>query len=324
MKNIERSSFDQTLEALRAVGEQTRLRIVLLCSHGELTVGDLTVILEQSQPRVSRHLKLLHEAGVLERYQEGQSVWFRSVSEGPLAIFVRGLTDQVEDGDPVYAKDLKRLRQVTNTWEVRSRQFFRKNFATWDQERAQLIDVEKIDGILGERFSALGAEALLDIGTGTGHILRHLGRKVPRAVGLDTSRDMLLAARAAIHKAGLSHCQLRMGDMANLPFEDDSFDAVSMHLSLHFAADPMVALEECARVTIPGGALLLVDFAEHDEHKIVSTQGHRWPGFREETVCNWLKSAGYTDVQTLSLSGSRAENRPTVLFWFAIQKGRVP
>ena len=307
------SSLDQTLEALRAVGEHTRLRILLLCAHGELTVGDLTQILDQSQPRVSRHLKLMHEAGVLERHQEGSQVWFRAVTSGVLASLVRGMVDQISVDDPDHAQDLDKLRQVTKSWEVRARSYFRKHYADWDQLRSDLIDEDAIDAAIKQRFSELGAKTLLDIGTGTGLVLRLLGSQLENAVGMDNSRDMLLAARAAIHKEKLPHCQLRHGEMRYLPFEDDSFDAVSLHLSLHYAEDPKEVLQECARVTGTGGWILLVDFASHDQRQLMSQHGHRWPGFNDNQIQEWLTGVGYSNFESQTFtSGS-----PNVVFWLA-------
>ncbi len=323
MNNETPASLDRTLDALRAVGEHTRLRILLLCAHGELTVGDLTEILDQSQPRVSRHLKLMHEAGVLERHQEGQSVWFRAVTAGPLAALVREMVDQVADDDPQHAADLDRLRTVTHTWEVRARSYFRKHFADWDRVRRQWIDADAVDAAVRNRFETLGARNLLDIGTGTGHVLRLLGRHVDEAVGLDNSRDMLLAARAAIHNAGLPHCQLRQGEMKSLPFADASFDAVSIHLALHYADAPLDALRECARVTMPGGWILLVDFDRHDRSALTDQQGFRWPGFSDRAIRDWLGAAGYVDIETQSIQQPSNQDAPVILFWLARKKGSI-
>lgn len=315
--------FEQTLEALRAIGEHTRLRILLLCAHGELTVGDLTKILDQSQPRVSRHLKLMHEAGVLERHQEGQSVWFRATTEGPISHIIGETVDQIAAGDPVHAADLERLRHVTLTWQVQSQSYFRKHYAAWDRLRRDLIDEERVDAELKARFEETAAESLLDIGTGTGHVLRLLGNKVENAIGIDTSRDMLLAARAGLHNAGLPHCHVRQADMRHLPFDDASFDALSMHLVLHYADDPASIIKECGRVTNPGGCLILVDFAPHDRRDLIHEHGHRWPGFDDQSVREWLSDAGYSDITTSTISGGT----PDVLLWFArfapnhLQKG---
>ncbi|MEQ8666275.1 MAG: metalloregulator ArsR/SmtB family transcription factor [Rhodospirillales bacterium] len=306
-------SLASTLEALRAIAEHTRLRILLLCAHGELTVGDLSDILEQSQPRVSRHLKLMHEAGVLERHQEGQSVWFRAVTSGPLASLVREIVDQVPADDEQHKRDLARLRLVTDTWEVQAQSYFRKHYARWDEVRRELIDESAVDAALRNRFAETDAETLLDVGTGTGHVLRLLGPEISEGVGIDVSRDMLLAARAAIHNEGLPHCQVRQGDMRKLPFDDDSFDALSLHLVLHYAENPQAVIKECGRVTAPGGWIFVVDFAPHERREFTRQHGHRWPGFADEAVRQWLALAGFAAIQTSTI----AQSAPDILFWVA-------
>ena len=313
MRSRDDHSLPTTLEALRAIAEHTRLRILLLCAHGELTVGDLSEILEQSQPRVSRHLKLMHEAGVLERHQEGQSVWFRAVTAGPLASLVRETVDQVAHEDEQHRHDLARLRLVTDTWEVQAQSYFRKHYARWDDVRRDLIDEAAVDAALRERFAETDAETLLDVGTGTGHVLRLLGPKINEGVGIDVSRDMLLAARAAIHNEGLPHCQVRQGDMRKLPFDDESFDALSLHLVLHYADNPQGVISECGRVTAPGGWIFLVDFAPHDRRELTRQHGHRWPGFADDSVRQWLALAGYAGIQTSTIT----HGAPDVLFWIA-------
>jgi len=306
-------SFTATLEALRAIAEHTRLRILLLCAHGELTVGDLTQILDQSQPRVSRHLKLMHEAGVLERHQEGQSVWFRAVTQGPLAHIVRETVDQIDPADPVHANDLERLKTVTLTWQVQAQSYFRKHFADWDKLRRTLINEDEVDAALKKSFMASDAETLLDIGTGTGHVLRLLGRDIENGVGIDTSRDMLLAARAAMHHEGLPHCHVRQADMRKLPFEDGSFDALSLHLVLHYAESPSDVIKECGRVASPGGTIYIVDFTAHERREFTRLHGHRWPGFSNEEMRGWLNEAGFDTIETSTVSNGD----PDVQLWVA-------
>ncbi len=311
--NQSNTSLAITLEILRAIAEHTRLRILLLCSHGELSVGDLVDILEQSQPRVSRHLRLMHEAGVLERHQEGQSVWFRAVRNGPVSGFIREAVDQIDPSDPVHSADLTRLARITKTWEVQARSYFRKYSDQWDQLRRDLIDADTIDTMLREKLEHINPGNLLDIGTGTGHVLRVLSNLIDEGVGIDTSREMLLAARAAIHNEKLPHCQVRQADMRELPFESGSFDSVSVHLALHYADDPQDVIKECGRVLRPGGHLMLVDFLPHDRHDLMQFQGHRWLGFADEDVRGWLSENAYVDIETSIVSGGD----PPVAFWFA-------
>jgi ubiquinone/menaquinone biosynthesis C-methylase UbiE/DNA-binding transcriptional ArsR family regulator len=308
--------MDELLQGLRAAAERTRLRIVGLCAHAELTVSDLSEILGQSQPRVSRHLKLLVEAGLLERHQEGSWAYYR-LADGASAAgdLARLLVDLMPEDDPVLGLDLERLDAVKQAWAVKAAAYFHRHATDWDRIRALHIDQARVDAALKRLFARAPARDLLDIGTGTGHVLQLLGDEVEAAIGIDRSRDMLLVARANIHRAGLRHCQVRQADMMHLPFAGATADAVTFHMVLHYAEDPAGAIVEAARVLRPGGRLIIVDFAPHRREELREQHAHRWLGFADSRIETFLTDAGLVPG-----APERLEGEPlTVVLWHGIR-----
>ncbi len=295
--------MDDLLQGLRAAAEATRLRILGLCAHGELSVGELCEVLGQSQPRVSRHLKLLVEAELLERHQEGSHVYFRLTEGRDNSQLGRILVDLMPADDPVHALDLERLQTVKQAWAVKAAAYFRRNAANWDRIRALHTDQAEIDRALQALLAEEEIGDLLDIGTGTGHVLELLGEQVDQAVGIDLSRDMLQVARSNLWNRGLSNCLVRQADMMRLPFAGQRFDAVVLQMVLHYAERPAAAIAEAARVLRPGGRLVVVDFAEHRHEELMNEHAHRWLGFAEPGIKDFFKAAGLSKGQTAKLAG---------------------
>ncbi len=302
--------MEQLLQGLRAVAEGTRLRILGLCAHGDLTVTELVEILGQSQPRVSRHLKLLMEAGLLERNQEGNWAYYRLAPEAELA---RLIVDLIPAEDPAHALDLERLQAVKQTYEVQAAAYFRRNAANWSQIRALHVDEAEVDAALAEAFVGEPIGDLLDIGTGTGHVLKLLSDRLTSGVGIDRSLDMLKVARSNLFRDGLRHCQVRQADMKQLPFRAEGFDAVTLHMALHYAERPEDALAEAARVLRPGGKLVVIDFAPHEHLQLREEHAHRWLGFSEETIQDHFARLGLVPETTRRLEGGAI----TVVLWSA-------
>jgi len=307
--------MDPLLTALKAAAEPTRLRLLALCAHGELTVSELTQILGQSQPRVSRHLKLLCEAGLLGRQREGTSVWFRlAEGRGRPAELARTLVDALGDQDPVLATDLARLDAIKQARSEAAEAYFRRNAPDWDRIRGLQVPEPAIEAALVALLATCpGGRVgdLLDIGTGTGRMLEVLGPRTERAVGVDLSREMLAVARVNLERAGLAHCQVRQGDLYRLPFPAASFDVALMCQVLHFVEAPAEAIQEAARVLRPGGQLWLTDFAPHAEESLRSDHAHRWLGFTDAAVIGWCRLAGLDAEVVRHLSGDPL----TVVVW---------
>jgi ArsR family transcriptional regulator len=300
------------LVGLRAAAESTRLRLLLLCARGELTVTELTQILGQSQPRVSRHLKLLCEAGLLERFREGSWVFYR-LSDAAGGRLARLLVDLVPESDPAVALDLERLAGIRQTRGEAAAAYFRDNAARWDRIRSLHVDEKEVERALLELLPADGIHDLLDLGTGTGRMLELFAPRVARAVGVDLSREMLAVARVNLQRAGLANCSVRHGDMYQLPLPGAAFDAVLIHQVLHYAERPAAVIAEAARVLRPGGRLLVVDFAPHELEFLRTEHAHRRLGFADAEIAAWCAEAGLEPARARHLPGTPL----TVAIWSA-------
>jgi DNA-binding transcriptional ArsR family regulator len=240
------ASMGDLLAALRAVAEPTRLRLLVLCARGELTVSELAQILGQSQPRVSRHLKLLCEAGLLDRFREGSWVFYRLSAGSAAGALSRHLVAACGEADETITLDLQRLAAIKRQRAEQAAGYFRENAAHWHRIRSLYVDEREVESALTEIFSAVQPRDLLDIGTGTGRIIEILGPRVAHALGIDQSREMLAVARVNLERAGLGNSIVRLGDMYQLPLADASFDAVVIHQVLHYADRPAAAIAEAA------------------------------------------------------------------------------
>jgi ubiquinone/menaquinone biosynthesis C-methylase UbiE len=290
------------LEALRAVAEPTRLRLVALLAESELTVTDMVEILGQSQPRLSRHLKLLSDAGLLERSPEGVNVYFRLASGAAAGRMARTLLGLLDADDPVRILDRQRLAAIQRSRAVSAETYFKKHAADWDAIRSLHIPEADVERAIQKLLPRRRIGDLLDLGTGTGRMLQLCAGNVERAVGIDMSREMLAVARANLEGQDYRNCVLRRAPAERLPFANASFDVVLSHMVLHFLTDPELAIAEAARVLRPRGRLILADFAPHDATLLGPDHAHRWPGFSDEQVNGWMEEAGLVVGRPVSLA----------------------
>ncbi len=307
------TGLDDFLAGLRAAAEPTRLRLLALCAEGELTVSELTEILGQSQPRVSRHLKLLVEAGLLDRIREGTWAFYRLAGGDAGTRLGRRLVDMIPPDDATLALDRQRLDAVKQARAGRAQAYFRKNAARWNEIRKLYVAEAEVEEALLEAMPMAGVGDFLDIGTGTGRILELFGAGVTRGLGIDLSREMLVLARANLERAGRRNCQVRHGDMYKLPVPSGSFDAAAIHQVLHYADDPAAAIAEAARVLRQGGRLVIVDFAPHHLEFLRLEHAHRRLGFGDDEVKGWCRAAGLVPASTVHLPGDPL----TVTLWTA-------
>jgi ubiquinone/menaquinone biosynthesis C-methylase UbiE/DNA-binding transcriptional ArsR family regulator len=311
-------SFDVLNSALKAAGEETRLRVLALLAEAELTVSDLTDILRQSQPRISRHLKLLAEAGLVERFREGTWAFFRLAEHGEGADVARTLIDRLNPGDQMIARDRARLASVRQARATAAQAYFRAHAAEWDRIRKLHVTDAAVEEAIRAALADKPFRSLLDLGTGTGRMLELFGPEIERGLGLDLSLDMLLLARDRLERAGLKNCSVRQGDIYDLPLTNDSFDVVILHQVLHFLDDGARAIHEAARVLRPGGRLLVVDFAPHEQEFLREQFAHRRLGFAPETVTQWITASGLEPVLHKSLTPEQGtEGKIAVSLWLA-------
>jgi ubiquinone/menaquinone biosynthesis C-methylase UbiE/DNA-binding transcriptional ArsR family regulator len=308
--------FESLNSALKAAGEATRLRILALLGEAELTVSDLTAILRQSQPRISRHLRLMAEAGLVDRFREGSWAFFRLGERGGTAELARELIARLDPADMTLARDRERLAAVRAQRAAAAQSYFRRHAAEWDRIRNLQVADDAVEEAIIAALAGPPMRTLLDLGTGTGRMLELFGPQIERGLGLDLSLDMLAFARARLDRAGLRHCSVRHGDIYDLALPNDSFDIVLIHQVLHFLDDGAPAILEAARVLRPAGRLLVVDFAPHDLEFLRDEHAHRRLGFAAETVAQWMKAAGLDVALHKSLAPPTASaGRIAVSLW---------
>ncbi len=288
MDNKPSFTQNQMLLALRAIAEPTRLRIFTLCSRAELTVSDLTELLRQSQPRISRHLKILCESGVLERAQEGTFAFYRIAMDGIGHYLQNHILSaceiRMQDERHLAAlKDKKRKLsapyEAANAEQIKKLQQYYPSEKLIDHALKNILDIGQINDFL-------------DIGTGTGHMLKLFGPKVTHALGIDLSRQMLSVARVNLMLSDIHNCRLQQADMYHLPLPDGSFDAVVVHHVLHFSEQPGKVIAEAARVLRPNGQLVIVDFMAHQNEDLRSRFHHHSLGFEEGQLKSWMLEYG--------------------------------
>jgi ArsR family transcriptional regulator len=306
-------------DRFQALADPTRLRVLALLRQMELSVGELAQVLGQSQPRVSRHLKILADAGVLERRKEGSWV-FLTLAEAERVEPLFALLDAWADDQTqaMFAADAARTDGIRAERAEAANRYFASHASVWDQIRSLHVaesEVERaIDGALGHH--PLGR--LVDIGTGTGRMIELFGPRSDQAIGIDRSSDMLRLARVKLEAAGI-HSSLRQGDMYALPLADHSADSVIIHQVLHYAHSPAAAIAEASRVLAPGGTLLIVDFAAHEREELRERDAHIRLGFQDEMMAAWFAAAGLEIDHVQHLKGGEL----TVTLWRGI-KAAVP
>jgi ArsR family transcriptional regulator len=317
--------MDKLVSMLRAAGDPTRLRLLLLLRQAELTVSEIVDIIGQSQPRVSRHLKLLCDAGLLERFKEGSWVFYRACDVGPGAAFNASLQDLLGEDTDLHEADLGRLAHVRETRAAAAAAYFKANAPEWNRIRALHAPERDVEQAIVRLLADRPMENLLDAGTGTGRMLELLADHTKRAVGLDVSADMLAIARDRLMRAGLMHCQVRLGDIYRLPFESAArFDTAIFHQVLHYLDDPHAAINATARMLEPGGRLLVADFAPHHLEFMRTDFAHRRLGFSDDEVNGWFQAAGLKSIAVEAIAPpSAASGKLTVKIWLGAMTGKI-
>lgn len=313
-------SLDEIVECLKSAAEPSRLRILKLLAGNDLTVSDLTTILGQSQPRVSRHLKLLLEANLINRWQEGSWALFRLNPKGQAADLVAKLLTHVDNDDEVFGRDLERLNEVKRARRARASDYFSTNAKSWDEIRSLHVGDELVETALANVIGKGPFNALLDIGTGTGRMLELFGPLCRSAMGVDANRDMLNVARSNLDALDITQAEVRHGDVYNLALGRNMFDLIIIHQVLHFLDDPQAAVREAVRALAPSGKIIIVDFASHDQEFLRDQHQHQRLGFDDNVVNGWFESHGLQVQPATTVSGSGGtDSRPalTVKVWAA-------
>ncbi len=314
--------MDELLVGLRAIAESTRVRLLFILSHGEFNVSELTQILGQSQPRVSRHLKLMVEAGLVSRHKEGNWVLFRLREEGLGGALSRAIVDMLPGHDEALARDLSRLQEVKRERAELAATYFSSNAENWERLRSLHIHEEDVEHTMQAIVGQQGIKTLVDLGTGTGRVLTLFAPLAEQAFGIDSSREMIAIARANVERSGLRQAQVRQGDIYALPFPNGMADLITIHQVLHFLDDPQRALIEARRILKPGGRLLIVDFAPHDLELLRAEHAHRRLGIPGDQMMGWFHRAGLALTGHEHLQPSWLNDRTglTVSLWLATHR----
>jgi len=309
--------INELLAGLRAAGEETRLRLLFILSRGEFNVSELTTILGQSQPRVSRHLKLMVEAGLIQRYREGAWMLFRISTSCGNSDLARSLIGFLDDDDPQVARDLDRIDQIKAQRQADAQAYFAENAENWTAIRAYHVSEEKTEEALRRLVGGKPIGRYVDLGTGTGRMLEMFAPLADEAIGIDMSREMLSFARANLGQSGLDQVQVRQGDITRLPLPDASADIVTLHQVLHFVADPAKAIAEAVRLLKPEGRLVVADFASHDLEFLREQFAHRRLGIAHYDMTAWAEAAGarVAKHEQLSPPAHLAQEGLSVAFW---------
>lgn len=307
MSNALSDLFAGTIETLKAIAEPTRLRLVALLGRGDLSVKDLTSILGQSQPRLSRHLKILSDAGWIVRYPEGAWVYYRLTDDPQVRILWAAIGGVLREQSAVLEDDQARLQRLKDEQKERAQAFFQSHAARWDALRADLVPEEQVEEAIRAGLGRQRVSRFLDVGTGTGRLLVLLQDLYAKAVGIDPSPAMLKMARASLAEHRIDHAQVRQGDGLALSMPKDSQDLVALHQVMHFFDDPRPLLAEVRRVLAPSGRLLIVDFAPHALERLRTDHQHRRLGFDVSEVTRWLEALDLELVSAERLDPARAQ-----------------
>lgn len=297
------------------------MRILRLLAHMELAVGELAQVLGQSQPRVSRHVRILCDAGLAERRKEGSWVFLRARigedSAPPLGAAAARLLAVAERDDSAFAarcaEDRRHLAAIRASREASAQSYFARHADEWDTLRSLHSPDAPVEKALADALDGSRIGSLLDIGTGTGRMAELFAPRASHVTALDKSPEMLRIARARLQDLPADKVELVQGDFAELPFGNESFDTVLFHQVLHYALEPERVLAEAARVTRDTGRIAIVDFAAHDREELRERHAHARLGFSDEQMLALLSDAGFESDPAIALPGSQL----TVKIWTA-------
>jgi ArsR family transcriptional regulator len=293
------------MKILKALAEPSRLRLLVLCNQGEFSVSELVYILGQSQPRVSRHLKVLCDAGLLQNIRDGIWVLYRITTETEPAAIAKKLLTSIPKDDPIIVMDHKRLGTIQSERGVSATDYFRCSALQWDKIRNLHIEDQKVEYVIDSILKEMPINKFLDIGTGTGRMLELAGAYAETLDGIDQSREMLAVARVNLERAGVKNYSLHKGDMYQLQVPDDKYDVICIHQVLHFSAKPSRAIAEATRALQPGGRLIVIDFVTHEMMELREIYHHSRLGFSDGEFVHWFQQNGLNFKKPVHLSGGK-------------------
>ncbi|MDB5473421.1 MAG: metalloregulator ArsR/SmtB family transcription factor [Devosia sp.] len=309
------ADLGQLVGVLKAAGEGTRLRLLALLADGDHSVKDLTEILKQSQPRVSRHLKLLADAGLIARNAEGAWAYYGLAEDGDGAALAQWLIARIDDSDADRRRDIERQQAVRAAQQARATQYFAKVANSWNLLATLHVPEEAVEAAVIEALGGRKVETLIDLGTGTGRMLELLSPSYKRGIGLDSSREMLAVARSRLASAGVANAQVRLGDIGDPDVVVGPADVIIIHQVLHYFDDPGRMLGQARRLLKRGGEMIIVDFAPHDLEFLRTEHAHRRLGVSQGQMSGWAAAAGLEIAGWREFPSQDTENGLTVCLW---------
>lgn len=307
------------MDLFRALGDPTRLRIVQLLREMELAVGEIAIVVGQSQPRVSRHIRILVDSGLVERRREGSWV-FLNLSSDETERALGHLLDVVpRDPAEVLWKeaDLARLAAIRAERARAAEDYFATHAEHWDAIRSLHAPEAEVEQAMAGMLHEAPLGAMLDIGTGTGRMATLFADKASRVTAIDRSPDMLRLARAKTPEILAEKIRFQIGDFYGLPVDDASIDTALLHQVLHYAQQPERVIADVARVLAEDGRLLIADFAAHEREDLRQRAAHARLGFSDAQIESWYRAAGIDLMETRALEGGEL----TVKLWLGRRRG---
>jgi ubiquinone/menaquinone biosynthesis C-methylase UbiE len=318
--------MDDILNIFRALADPTRLRIMLLLQKMELAVGELAQILNQSQPRISRHIRILDEAGLAERRKEGSWVFLKPGPAVELEILRRVFRSTKVAKSEQAMQDQAQLSLVRKARAVMAERYFAAHADQWDAIRSLHLPEAEVERAMLALLKDARLGKMLDIGTGTGRMVELFGAAAQSIIAIDNSPEMLRLARAKLLESEsangsnlIKKTELKQGDFNNLPLANGAVDSAILHQVLHYAQHPEAVLAEVSRVLKSNGIVLIADFAAHDRENLRTEHAHARLGFSDESIKHWLAASKLELVQTRTLDGGEL----TVKIWVA-RKPAIP
>ncbi len=309
------AALEDLVGVLKAAGEGTRLRLLALLADGEHSVKDLTEILKQSQPRVSRHLKLLADAGLIERNAEGAWAYYALSRGGLGAELAQWLIARVDDGDIERSRDIERQQAVRWAQQERATQYFATVAGSWNLLRTLHVPEEAVEAAVRDALPERPVDTLIDLGTGTGRMLQVLAGSYKHGIGIDSSREMLSVARSRLASAGINHAQVRLGDIGDVDLSAGPADVIVVHQVMHYFDDPGRMLAQARRLLKPGGEMVIVDFAPHDMEFLRTEHAHRRLGLSQAQMSGWAAAANLRVDSCREFPSDNTEAGLTVCLW---------
>jgi len=314
------SELNTLVGVLKAAGESTRLRLLRVLAEGDHTVKDLTEILRQSQPRVSRHLKLLADTGLVERHAEGAWAYY-GLARGPGGDLARSLIERLDPNEPELLRDRQRQIAVREAQQAQAAEYFAKVADSWDVLRSLHVPESAVEAAITAELGERNIDLMVDLGTGTGRMLEVLADSYKRGLGIDSSREMLAVARAKLAGAGISHAQVRLGDITDLDAATGQADVVVLHQVLHYFDDPGRTLAQVRRLLKPGGEVLVIDFAPHELEFLRVEHAHRRLGLSQAQMQGWAEAIGLEVASYKEFPSTNGAQGLTVCLWRLVESG---